>query len=233
MLIYNGAALEDIAPAQIVDITVSPVKQKVTSRSRAILSGEDFVRIRGETRTIKVTFALLTQDADARAAQAQAVRRWSAATQPQRLLLPDRQTQYINAVCTAPPEISIREWWKVCNMTFTAYDPFFADTDEHSVSCGTGFEVSGSSAPDMRIQADLLVAVPTPSWIWNDQKAIFLSGAVGPGHLIIDLTHQTITLDGVSIMTQYKWVVSDFFAPQLGFNVIDGRGRVYWRERWE
>ena len=65
MLIYNGAALEDIAPAQIVDITVSPVKQKVTSRSRAILSGEDFVRIRGETRTIKVTFALLTQDTDA------------------------------------------------------------------------------------------------------------------------------------------------------------------------
>lgn len=233
MLVYNGIALEDISFAQIVDIVVSQIKQVVTSRARAIQSGQDFVRIRGDTRTVKITFALLSQDADERRAQAQAIRRWCAAERPQRLLLPDRQTQYLSAICTKPPDISIREWWKVCEMTFTAYDPFFADTDEHSVSCGTGFEVSGSAAPDMRIQADLRAAVTNPSWEWNGQKTIRLSGSVGPGRLVIDLTRQTITLNGESIMNRYQWLASDFFAPRLGFNVITGPGRVYWRERWE
>ena len=232
MLLFNGVAFEDVTAAKIVDIVVSPVTQAVTMVDRAVLSGADFVRIRGKTRTITVTFALLDQDRDARCESMEAIRRWAASDRPQRLMLPDRIGQYINAICTTFPQLSIREWWEVAQIVFTSYEPFFTSTAESSSACGTPFEVGGSQPPHMEIRATLSEAVQNPAWS-NGSQTITLNGSVGPGQLVIDLERQTITLNGNSLMTSYAFPASDFFSPELGYNNITGQGRVYWRERWE
>lgn len=233
MLLFDGVALESVAPVRIDDIVVSPVTQAATVVDRAVLSGADFVRIRGKTRTITITFAILTNDMANRATYMQAVRRWAAQGQPCQMMLPDRIGQYIMAVCTTPPSLSLRKWWEVDKMVFTSYEPFFEATGENSSPCGTPFMVNGSAEPRMQIRATLTQALTSPSWVWNGKKTIFLSGTVGPGTLVIDLTRQVITLNGQSIMASYIFPNSDFFAPQIGYNNITGAGRVYWRERWE
>lgn len=124
MLLFNGVAFEDVAAVNIVDVVVSPITQAVTAVDRAVVPGADFVRIRGKTRTITVTFALLDQDRDARCESMEAIRRWAASDKPQRLMLPDRIGQYIDAICTTFPQLSIREWWEVGQMVFTSYEPF-------------------------------------------------------------------------------------------------------------
>ena len=128
MLLFNGVAFEDVAAVNVVDIVVSPITQAVTAVDRAVLSGSDFVRIRGKTRTITVTFALLDQDRDARCESMEAIRRWAASDKPQRLMLPDRIGQYIDAICTTFPQLSIRERWAVGKIVFTSYEPFFTGT---------------------------------------------------------------------------------------------------------
>lgn len=232
MLLYNDVGLEDVAPVRVVDVVVSPIKQAVTTVKRASMPGEDFVRIRGETRTITVTFALLENDRDARRESMETVRRWAAGDRPGRLMLPDRIGQYIEAVCTTFPQLSVREWWEVCQMVFTAYDPFFVSAAENSSACGTPFMALGSQPPKMQIRATLSAAVDNPSWT-NGKQTISLTGSIGPGALVIDLDKQTITLNGASIMSAYAFPASDFIVPALGYNNIKGTGRVYWRERWE
>lgn len=233
MLLFNGVALEDIAPVKIVDIVVSPIAMAVTSVDRAVRAGADFVRIRGKTRTVKITFALLVQDQPSRSLYMQAIRRWAASTKLGKLLLPDRVGQYLECICTTFPQLSVREWWEVPQLVFTAYDPFFTQTNENSSACGMAFEVLGSQAPHMEIRANLSAAVQNPQWTWNGKQTITLSGSIGPGTLVIDLEQQTITLNGNSIMSAYAFPSSTFFSPQLGYNNITGTGRVYWRERWE
>lgn len=233
MLLFNGEALEDIAPVKIVDIVVSPISMAVTSVDRAVRAGADFVRIRGKTRTVTVTFALLEQNQPARALYMQAIRRWAASTKPGKLLLPDRVGQYLSCICTTFPQLSVREWWEVGQMVFTAYDPFFTQTNENSSPCGMAFLVQGSQAPHMEIRSTLTAAIQNPSWTWNGAQTISLAGAIGPGTLVIDLEQQTITLNNASIMDAYVFPASTFFSPQLGYNNITGSGRVYWRERWE
>lgn len=127
----------------------------------------------------------------------------------------------------------MREWWEVPQLVFTAYAPFFTQTNENSSACGMAFEVLGSQAPHMEIRANLSAAVQNPQWTWNGKQTISLSGSIGPGTLVIDLEQQTITLNGNSIMSAYAFPSSTFFSPQLGYNNITGTGRVYWRERWE
>ncbi len=233
MLLFDGVALESVAPVRIDDIVVSPVTQAATVVDRAVLSGADFVRIRGKTRTITITFAILTNDMQNRATYMQSVRRWAAKAQPCRMMLPDRIGQYIMAVCTTPPSLSLRKWWETVKMVFTSYEPFFESTGENSSACGTPFMVNGSAEPRMQIRENISQALDAPSWVWNGKKTISLSGTVGPGALVIDLTRQMITLNGQSIMSSYVFPDSDFFAPQIGYNNITGPGRVFWRERWE
>lgn len=232
MLLFNGVAFEDVAAVNIVDIVVSPITQAVTAVDRAVVPGADFVRIRGKTRTITVTFVLLDQDRDARCESMEAIRRWAASDKPQRLMLPDRIGQYIDAICTTFPQLSIREWWEVGKIVFTSYEPFFTGTAENSSACGTPFMVHGSQPPHMEIRATLSAAVQNPAWS-NGAQTITLNGSIGPGQLVIDLERQTITLNGNSIMSAYAFPASDFFAPVLGYNNITGQGRVYWRERWD
>lgn len=232
MLVYDGRAMEDVAPVNLIDVQIGPIKRQITARDRALRSGADFVRIRGQTRAIAITYALRESDADVRAGWQQAVLTWAIRQGPRKLLLPDRQARYIEAICTAPPEYLTREWWKPCKMVFTAYDPYFVDTDERYAACGTGFMVNGSAEPKMRIRAELDAAISDPVWTRNGNESIRLRGSVGPGALEIDLNAQTITLNGYSLMRQYRFD-STFFSPALGCNVIDGPGRVYWRERWE
>lgn len=232
MLLFNGVAFEDVAAVNVVDIVVSPITQAVTAVDRAVLPGSDFVRIRGKTRTITATFALLDQDRDARCESMEAIRRWAASDKPQRLMLPDRIGQYIDAICTTFPQLSIREWWEVGKIVFTSYEPFFTGTAENSSACGTPFMVHGSQPPHMEIRATLSAVVQNPAWS-NGTQTITLNGSIGPGQLVIDLERQTITLNGNSIMSAYAFPASDFFAPVLGYNNITGQGRVYWRERWD
>ena len=145
MLLFNGVALEDIAPVKIMDIVVSPITMDVTSVDRAVRAGADFVRIRGKTRTVQITFALLVQDQPSRALYMQAIRRWAASTKPGKLLLPDRVGQYLECICTEFPQLSVREWWEVPQIVFTAYDPFFTQVNENCVTCGVIFDVNGNT----------------------------------------------------------------------------------------
>lgn len=233
MVLFNGVALESVAPIKVQDIVVSPIAQKVTTIDRATQPGAYFVRVRGTTRTVTISFAVITQVRPTRERHIQAVRRWAESDKPGLLLLPDRVGQYLSAVCTAYPQSNVRAWWDVPTLTFTAYDPFFLDAAENVAPCGQGFMAGGSATPHMEIRAQLASATQNPSWTDHLGNRISLSGSVGPGLVVIDLEAQTVTENGASIMSQYVWPESTFFPARLGYNRITGPGNVYWRERWE
>ena len=62
MIIYNGQALESVAPVKIEDVRVSPIARNPQARQRPVRFGADFVRMGGGTRTVTITLAMLTQN---------------------------------------------------------------------------------------------------------------------------------------------------------------------------
>jgi hypothetical protein len=47
MIVFNGTALESVAPVMIEDIRISPISLGVTARERPVRFGADFVRMTG------------------------------------------------------------------------------------------------------------------------------------------------------------------------------------------
>lgn len=232
MIIFNGAALETIAPVFVEDVRVAPISMTATARQRPVNWGADFVRMTGGSRTVNITFGLLTDNADEREAQMMRIVRWARSDRPGRLFLPHRAGRYLEAICTSLPEPSTRQWWESrLRLTFTTMEnPYWTAEAEKSASCGSAFTALGDAPPLMRIERTLTEAATNQAYSRGAETMTFSS--VPAGTLKIDLNAQTAAVDGDSIMSAYAFG-STFLRPALGPQTIAGTGTVYWRERWE
>ena len=231
MIIFNGTALESIAPVKIEDIRVSPIQMTATARQRPVRWGADFVRMTGGTRTVAITFGLLTEDRDARMSQILRIAKWARTDEPAPLLLPNYIGKYLPVVCTALPEPSTRQWWESkLRIVFTAFEPYFVGVEEKSCATGTEFTVLGDAPPLMQIRATVASALSNQAF--SDGTNTMTFSTVPAGALVIDLNHQTAAVDGSSIMSNYSFV-SDFLPTKTGAQTITGVGTVFWHERWE
>lgn len=234
MIYFNGKSLESVAPVKIVDIAVSSVRLNAEARERPIVYGADFVRMRGGNRTVQITFAVLTNDQTIRQRQIMQIAQWADVGNVHRLTVPDYPDMYLECACTEVPSPSIRQWWESrLRLTFTTFDnPYFNNTTEKSVPCGTPFFVLGS-APDgplMRIEGDMPSGALTFSGGGRTMSFAAYTGRPS-GHFIIDLNRQTANAGAASFMKGYSFN-SHFIIPANGQQTITGTGTVYWRERW-
>ena len=62
MIIFDGVDIQSVAGVMIEDIRVSPIENNPVTRARAVAPGSVFVRNRYGTRTVSVTFAILSDD---------------------------------------------------------------------------------------------------------------------------------------------------------------------------
>ena len=231
MIVFNGTALESVAPVMIEDIRISPISLGVTARERPVRFGADFVRMTGGSRTVAITFSVLTENREARTRQLQAITDWARTEAEGILKLPDLPERYLNCICTGLPEPSARQWWesKLRLVFSTVSDPYWNDIEEKHEACGTAFTVLGSAPPRMQIR---YTNPSSGGLIYSDGTDTITLGSVGAGNLMIDLNHQTIQLGSSSIMNQYSFG-SSFIQPRTGNITITGSGNVYWRERWQ
>lgn len=231
MIIFNGVPIETIVPVMIEDVRVSPIQRNVTARQRPTQPGADFVRVNDGTRTVAITFGLLTQDTDMRQDQLLQIAAWARSDQPQRLDLPYHDGAHLMALATALPEPSMRQWWESkLRITFTCYDPYWRSNAERSAACGTPFVVLGDAPPLMQIRNTYTDAATDQAWARDGETMTFSS--VPAGDLVIDLNAQTAAVGASSIMSAYAFG-STFLLPKTGRQTITGAGTVYWRERWE
>ena len=237
MIVFNGIALEQVAPVKVVDIRVSPIQMTATARQRPVVWGADFVRMTGGSRTVSIEFALLTDDMETRNNQLAAVTRWARSDRPGRLQIPNRRGVYLEAMCTALPEPSLRQWWESkLRIVFTTYDnPYWTSISEKSVACGTAFVALGDAPPLMRIERTLSSAVSSTQTYGNGSESMSFS-AIPAGNMVIDLNRQTAAVTSgsttSSIMGNYSFA-SSFLIPRTGSQTITGTGTVKWRERWD
>lgn len=232
MILYNGMALEQVAPVKIVDILVSPIQMTATARQRPVTWGADFVRMTGGSRTVSIEFALLTDNRDTRQAQLLEITRWARSDAPGRLETPNRRGVYLEAICTALPSPSLRQWWESkLRIVFTTYDnPYWTSIGEKSAACGTQFAALGDAPPLMRIERTLAAAASNQTYGNGSESMTF--STIPAGTLVIDLNRQTAAVGNTSIM-QYYAFGSAFLLPRTGIQTITGTGTVKWRERWE
>lgn len=232
MIYFDGRALETVAPVKIDDIRVSPIQLNVISAQRPIQSGADFVRINGISRTVTITFALLTNDITIRQQQLQAITEWARSDEPKRLMLPYHGNVYLECICTQLPAPSTRQWWESqLSLTFTTFDnPFWTSTEEKSEACGTAFYVNGDAPPLMQIRNTFASSASNAAY--SDSTNTMTFSTIPAGDMVIDLNRQTAAVGSTSIMQYYSYA-SHFILPQTGTHTITGTGTVYWRERWE
>lgn len=234
MIYYRGKALESVAPVKILDILVSPVQMSATTRTRPIRPGADLVRMKQGTRTVSITFALLTNDMHVRQKQLMDISQWALSDAEAPLLIPNYPDMSLSCVCTTLPEPSTRQWWESkLRLVFTAYEnPFWTSIQEKSASCGNNaFWVGGDAPPLMRIEKTLAAA---DSLTYSDGTNSMTFGTYTgrpTGALVIDLNRQTAAVGSTSIMKGYTFA-SRFITPKTGTMTITGTGTVKWRERW-
>lgn len=231
---FNGVTLESIAPVSVDNITVSPIPLNVTARQRPVRYGADFVRVTGGSRTVTITFGLLTNDRTLRQEQLMMIDAWADVGIPHRLCLEDYPGRYLECVCANLPSASIKEWWDAkMRLVFTTYDnPFWTSTVEHSADCGDAITVLGN-APDgplMRLETTLAAAGDIE---FSNGTQTMQFASVPAGDVVIDLNRQTATCNGVSIMNTYQFT-SSFILPKNGAQTITGPtgSVVKWGERW-
>ena len=232
MIVFNGVALEQVAPVKVVDILVSPIQMTAVARQRPVTWGADFVRMSGGSRTVSIEFALLTDNRDVRQAQLQEITRWARSDTPGKLEIPNRRGVYLEAICTALPEPSLRQWWESkLRVVFTTYDnPYFTSSTERSVACGTPFIALGDAPPLMLIERTLSSAASNQTYGNGSESMTF--STIPAGDMVIDLNRQTAQVGTTNIM-QYYAFGSSFLIPRAGTQTITGTGTVRWRERWE
>jgi phage-related protein len=232
MIIFDGIDLATIANVKIEDIRPSKIADTVVSRPRAIKAGSVFVRNRYASRTVAVTFAVLTQNLQLRQAEIMAISEWAKSDKEYKLELPGYPDHYLMAVCTDKPEPSFRQWWESkLRLVFTCVEnPFWNSRIEKSVACGTSFKVLGDAPPLMRIERSLSSAASNQSYGLNGNTMTF--STIPAGNMIIDLNDQTARVGNTNIM-QYYNPTSRFLIPTTGTQTITGTGTVKYRERWQ
>lgn len=236
MITFNGVSLEQVAPVKIVDVHVSPIKMTATARERPIAWGADYVRMRGGNRTVSIDFALLTMERSKRMDELAAIVRWARTDEPKKLTISERRGQYLEVICTALPEPSLRQWWESkLRIVFTTMDnPYWTSNTEKTVACGTAFFAMGDAPPLMRIERTLSAATTATQTYANGSQSMAFS-QLPAGKLVIDVNKQLATVTSGTTTTnvmQYYTFGSRFLMPKSGSQTITGTGTVYWRERW-
>ena len=232
MIVYDNVDIRSIADVKIEDIRVGPVEINPVTRARAVAPGAEFVRTRYGTRTVSVTFAVLTDNTEARQAQIGAISEWAKSDKEYRLELPGFPDRYVMAMCTAKPEPSTRQWWETkLRLVFTCIsDPFWISAQEKSAACGTAFRVLGDAPPLMQIKRTLSAAATNQAYSLDGRTMTF--STIPKGNMVIDLNNQTARVGTASIM-QYYNINSQFLQPRTGQMTISGTGTVVYRERWQ
>ena len=232
MIFFDSVDIQSVAGVMIEDIRVSQIENNPVTRSRPVTPGSVFVRNRYGTRTVSVTFALLSDDRNQRQADIMAVSAWAKSDKEYKLELPGHPDHYLTAICTSKPEPSLRQWWEAkLRLVFTCIEnPFWTDRMEKSVACGTQFRVLGDAEPLMRIERSLGSAASSQSYGLNGNTITF--STIPAGNMVIDLNKQTAVVGSSSIMGYYN-VNSRFLIPATGLQTVTGTGTVKWRERWQ
>lgn len=232
MIVYDGIALESVAPVLVEDIRVSPIRYSPVTRPRAIQAGSEFVRMRDGERTVSITFAVHDMNIISRNEFIQNIRTWAKSDREYKLELPTDPNKYLMCVCTAKPEPSTRQWWESkLRLTFTCFnDPYWVSKAEKSVSGNTAFTVYGDAPPLMRIERTLSEAVTNQGYTNGIETMQF--STTPAGNLVIDLNKQTAVVGSSSIM-QYFVKTGQFLIPRTGTQTITGSGTIKYRERWE
>ena len=232
MIIFNGADLQDIAPAKIKieDVRISPIEINPVVRQRIDL-GQDFVRMTGGTRTIAITFAVLEEDKDLRYDYLEQIKEWARPFQQGPLVLPMYPGKYFDCICTVYPEPSYRQWWESkLRLVFTTFEnPYLTSNDEIRANCGDPLTIGGTAPPLMRIERKLSSAVANQTYACNGRSMMFTR--IPAGQMKIDLNKQTAEVSGSSIMQWYT-KTGKFIVPAIGNMTITGTGTIIYRERW-
>jgi phage-related protein len=233
MIVFNGIALESVAPVKIEDIRVSPIQLNPVVRPRAIRFGSDFVRMGGGTRTVAVTFAVLDDNRINRHESLLNITKWARNDGEYMLELPQDPNRYLKCVCTARPEPSVRQWWESkLRLVFTCFDdPYWISKAERSVACGTQFVALGDAPPLMRIERTVSGSAASNQTYSNGVQSMTFS-TIPVGDMVIDLNRQTAAVGNSSIMQYYK-ASGSFIIPRTGAQTITGTGTVKYRERYE
>ena len=232
MISYDNIDIRSVADVKIEDIRVSSISLSQTERPRTISAGSVFVRNRAAKRTVTVTFAILSDDINARQAALMAINAWAKTDKEYRIELIGHPDHYLTGVCTSKPDPSTRQWWESkLRLVFTCYDnPYWTDKVEKSVACGTAFTVLGDAPPFMRIVKARSSSASNVSYS-NGSKTITFS-TVPSGDMVINLNNETARVGSTSIM-QYYQATSRWFAPKTGAQTITGDGIIRYRERFE
>ena len=233
LISFNNLWLEDTIPnIKIDDIQVSPIIYNPIASDRPLSWGRQFVRNKGSTRTVTITFALQVDDREERERQLQTVRDWAMTDHEATLVLPHFSDKHLTAVCTEQPDASYRKWWQNgLRIVFTCYDnPFWTSDNIQQVSCNQEFTIGGSAPPLVTIERRVLTTLANQSYVCGSQVMQF--SQIPAGNLVIDLNRQTATVSGASIM-QYFGATGTFIEPVVGANqIINGTGTIKFRERW-
>ena len=231
MIKYGNVELTDLLPVRIEDVVVSPIRLEPVARSRAIKAGEEFIRQKGGTRTVTITFALLEMDRAEREKGMLDLRGWAYSETEKTLVLPQFEDKHLECICTAFPDHSYRKWWEnKLRLVFECFNnPFWTSNELIEVPCGNTFSIGGTAQPLVTIErnggtlTEQAYATATESMVFTTIPA---------GSLVIDLNRQTAAIGNTSIMKYYKpsstWIVPKIGAGQY----INGEGVVKYRERW-
>lgn len=208
MILFNGVALESVAPVCVEDVRVSPISMSATTRQRPVRWGADYVRMTGGSRTITITFGLPTNNRDDRQEQIRSIAKWARSDKPGKLVLPHHDGLYLEAICTALPDPSLRQWWdsRLRVMFATMDNPYWTSQFWKSAACGTVFTVLGSAPPIMRIERTLTSAAANQVYTDGERRMQFSS--IPAGNLVIDLNRQTAAvIEGTTTITPANMAV--------------------------
>lgn len=232
MIIFDGIALERIAPVMVEDIRVSPIALTPVERPRAVRFGSEFVRMGGGTRAVSITFAVLEQDKILRHEALIAISQWAKTDKEYMIELPTDPNRCLFGVCTAKPEPSTRQWFESkLRLVFTCIsNPYWTSKGEKSVACGTQFTALGDAPPLMRIERTLSDSASSQSYSNGVETMTF--STIPAGNMVIDLNKQTAKVGTTDIM-QYYQPSGSFLIPRKGVQTITGTGTVKYKERWE
>ena len=232
MITFNGIGLEDIAPAMIEDIRVSPIKYNPVVRPRAIGWGSEFIRAHGGERTIAITFAILEQNRTLRHEHLMNVSAWAKTNAEYLLELPEDPSRGLYCVCTSKPEPSTRQWWESkLRIVFTCFsNPYWTSKNKKSVACGTQFVALGDAPPLMTIEHTFNASASNVAY--SDGTDTMTFSTIPAGSMVIDLNKQTAAVAGSSIMGNFV-STGTFLVPKTGVQTITGTGTVKYRERFE
>lgn len=230
MINFHGVDFQDIAPAKIEDIHVSPMSVSPVANQRVGM-GQDFVRMTGGQRTITITFALLNENKDERFEMLEAIKEWARPWEEYPLILPMYPGKHFDCRCTSYPDPSYRQWWESgLKLVFTTFEnPYLTSNDEIRASVGEQLTIGGTAPPLVRIERRLSSRVANQTYACNGRSMMF--SQIPAGNLVIDLNKQTAAVSGSSIM-QYFTKTSRYIIPVNGSMLISGTGTVIYRERW-